>query len=390
MPLSSVSHPQESDIVNSNFIREYTLATPLLIAIIRLCYYLYLHKKVDTDAQVIKCWLEILYSFWWIIFLVMLIFWSILKHPFNPVITTVPLVISYIAYLWSAKWPDTPFLSLVHIVRWYTVSWRTPLIFTLMLKIGKLISWEWTTCLWIFWCWYLVLTLFSFLLFILFIYTVILSIKRMIQWPNLLASFGCFYVLFGVSQISFLIVFDVIIRYDYKYKYDYTAEERKASDDNFTSVKLHWGPSFPTKVMMIFWATVVLFSIVLYNVVVKYLEIVFYHEIFQNGWQQWRQEERPQTEVQVDNYHFKSPPIIRKVNNTYFKKGQQEDVDRMQDKVQQMLKRYKTRQSMYSIDLENMMRDRDFEKQSKNISGNDETNNQRKAWKSKVLLIWYL
>jgi uncharacterized membrane protein len=66
-------------------------------------------------------------------------------------------------------------------------------------------------------------------------------------------------------------------------------------------------------------------------------------------------------EIEVSSYRFKAPGLIRKITSTYFRKSKKEDMKIIKQRVDKLIKKYTERQSRHSIDLENMMRDRDLE-----------------------------
>lgn len=67
------------------------------------------------------------------------------------------------------------------------------------------------------------------------------------------------------------------------------------------------------------------------------------------------------SEVEITTYKFKTPGLIKRITSTYFKKSSQEDIDTIKQKIKKLKRRYMSRASSRSIDLENIMRARDYE-----------------------------
>lgn len=66
-------------------------------------------------------------------------------------------------------------------------------------------------------------------------------------------------------------------------------------------------------------------------------------------------------EIEVKSYKFQAPGLIKKITSTYFTKSKKEDMDKIKRKLSVLIKKYKRNESRGTVDLENMLRDRDFE-----------------------------
>lgn len=180
----------------------------------------------------------------------------------------------------------------------------------------------------------------------------------------IIASFWTFYLLAGATAASFIVAFDLIIRNDYKYEGDYTAAQRDKMDDDFTSVQLSWSKDFPMILMTTFLGSIFVFSIIFYYIILIWIEKLFYPEDLNRVFANNNPGERniaDGDEIEVETYKFKAPGIIRKITNTYFAKSNVKDIKHIKRKVKRLIRRYQTKETRHSIDLENMLRDRDHE-----------------------------
>jgi hypothetical protein len=158
-------------------------------------------------------------------------------------------------------------------------------------------------------------------------------------------------------------VFDLVIRADFKYFGDYTKAEREMMKDDFTTINFPWGAEFPMVILTIFLFTILISLILCYNLLTLWLEKICYHHDVNQIYAQHNilDYDQSEMEIEVSSYKFKAPGLIRKITSTYFKKSGKEDMKIIKRKVDKLIRRYKRRLSCHSIDLENMMRDRDFQ-----------------------------
>lgn len=110
-------------------------------------------------------------------------------------------------------------------------------------------------------------------------------------------------------------------------------------DEDFTSVKLPWESDFPMRILTLFLISVLVSTVLFYKIIVIFLEKVFYaQEIDDNVGFQDQDIQSQEQEIELANYKFKIPGIIRKITGTYFAKSNQEDVDQIKKKVNKLLK----------------------------------------------------
>lgn len=114
--------------------------------------------------------------------------------------------------------------------------------------------------------------------------------------------------------------------------------------------------------LSIFLSSILLFTLLSYRLLVIWIERLFYpddlNRIFVNNEEYGEGEEE---EIQMKSYKFKAPGLIKRITSTYFKKSKEEDMLKIKMKLTRLIKKYKKQDSRRSIDLENIMRDRDFE-----------------------------
>lgn len=184
----------------------------------------------------------------------------------------------------------------------------------------------------------------------------------MYPFSTLITSFLTFYAAFGVCLTSFVIVFDVIIRNDFKYINDVPEQERSNNSEEYTFVKLPWAKDFPMVLMTCFMFSIVVFSVVFHKFWIQWFDRLLYNDDlnrvfaannpdisnFSNG------------DIEVSTYKFKNPGLIKKITSTYFKKSDSNDIKEIKQKINKLKRRYKSRASAHSIDLENIMRDREL------------------------------
>lgn len=134
-------------------------------------------------------------------------------------------------------------------------------------------------------------------------------------------------------------------------------------NDDFTSIKFPWNKEVPMIILTFYFFTVLVLTLANYNLIILWIERIFY-------WNDMNQiyalnnildQDRSEMEIEVSSYKFKAPGLIRKITSTYFKKSKKEDMKIIKQRVDKLIKKYKNRHSRHSIDLENMMRDRDLE-----------------------------
>ena len=70
----------------------------------------------------------------------------------------------------------------------------------------------------------------------------------------------------------------------------------------------------------------------------------------------------PQRELKV--YKFKAPAFLRKLTNTYFKRTQFEDLHDLKKRIRQLKKKYKSKETNMSFNLEGYMWDKQKGKES--------------------------
>ena len=195
------------------------------------------------------------------------------------------------------------------------------------------------------------------------------------SWHVMITSFWTFYIVCGLSTISFIIALDIIIKNDYKYTGDYTQEQRKKNNSEFTSVKLPWSSQFPMLLLTIFLSSVFVFTILSYRLLIIWIERLFFpddlNRVFANN---QGAEESEDEEIEIKSYKFKAPGLIKRITSTYFTKSKEEDMQKIKRKLSKLMKKYKKQDSKRSIDLENIMRDRDFEaERNRTVSRFEET-----------------
>jgi len=195
------------------------------------------------------------------------------------------------------------------------------------------------------------------------------------SWHVMITSFWTFYIVCGLSTISFIIALDIIIKNDYKYTGDYTQEQRKKNNSEFTSVKLPWSSQFPMLLLTIFLSSVFVFTILSYRLLIIWIERLFFpddlNRVFANN---QGVEESEDEEIEIKSYKFKAPGLIKRITSTYFTKSKEEDMQKIKRKLSKLMKKYKKQDSKRSIDLENIMRDRDFEaERNRTVSRFEET-----------------
>ncbi|CAI2375351.1 unnamed protein product [Moneuplotes crassus] len=166
----------------------------------------------------------------------------------------------------------------------------------------------------------------------------------------------------GLSATSFIIVFHIIITYDYKYKDNYTAQERSKMSEEFTSVKLPWSKEFPVLLLSIFLLSLLIFTLLSYKLLIIWIERLFYPDNLNRVFMQNEEmDDLIDEEIEVKSYKFQAPGLIKKITSTYFIKSKKEDMERIKKKLSGLIKKYKRQESKCTVDLENMLRDRDFE-----------------------------
>ena len=172
------------------------------------------------------------------------------------------------------------------------------------------------------------------------------------------------YLLLGTCLTTFLIAFDIIIRNDFTQQDKATPNNPNQTDELKTDVSLPWDYSFPIVLFTWFLFSIVLFSLLFYKFLVLWFDKLLYNDDINRVFainNPGERDDYSNEEIEVTTYKFKTPGLIKRITSTYFKKSNQEDIDKIKQKIRKLKLRYMSRASTHSIDLENIMRERDYE-----------------------------
>ena len=318
---------------------EYTLLFPIIVYWWRMAYYIYKWVKTPVVLEQQSCGREIFYCIMFLWFLILLIFWTIFKNSYNATISSIPLCLSTIIYLWNAKWPESSWLGLVHVIR--VSSWvsRTSLIVTLLLKISGTLTWKWVTAVWVYWWWLALMLIVAVWTIWLAFYWIAMFLCWYYKWHTIISSLWTIYITLGLCVTSFIVAFDIIIRNDFIQRSQVNNKNMSQDEQSITDVSLPWDKSFPMVILTSFLFSIVIISLIFYKFLVLWFDKLLYNDDINRVFavnNPGEGENISASEVEVTTYKFKTPGLIKRITSTYFKKSNQEDIDNIKQKIKKL------------------------------------------------------
>ena len=155
---------------------------------------------------------EIFHYFMLNAFIVLLLLYT--HGTLNALFSFIPLVISFLVYVCNSQWPESPCLSLVHLLKTTGVILRICLVGTSLLKVEDYISWTWTTTFWPLWCALAVLSILSVFSVALMFYSLHQGCRGNMRCDASMASIWAFFVTSGLSVSMMYIAITIILEYD--------------------------------------------------------------------------------------------------------------------------------------------------------------------------------
>ena len=189
----------------------------------------------------------------------------------NALISFIPLVFSFVVYVFNSQWPESPCLSLVHLIKTTGVILRICLTGAILLKLENYITWTWTTTFWPLWCALAVLSILALFAFALVFYSLYETIRRKMTWETLLSSVWAFIVIGGFASCSMYSALSVVFAYD-----SFSSEGSSSS-----SRRLLYNQDFPTDfrpliVVICYFSHNVIFTLLFKSSIANFIEKLLY------------------------------------------------------------------------------------------------------------------